>query len=433
MTYRLSRTLLVVMTILFTAAGIFAGGFLMGARYYTILPEIVGAKGPVGIDQIDVQAKQGDTPEELAEAFMPFWESWELLQKNFVDQPLDTQDLVYGATKGMMRATGDTHTGYMTPEEQEVMEADVSGELEGIGAEVDTRGEFITVVSPLPGSPAEAAGLHPGDLIIKVDGENVRGLESFSVISRVRGPAGSTVNLTISREGHPELLEFEIERYKITIPMVESKLLASGLGYVKINQFGGHTVRELKTQLTALSATKPPGLIIDLRNNPGGLLEAGIQVASQFIADGPVMIERMQDGSERVYQSIPGGLATKIPLVVLINQGSASASEIVASAVQDHERGVIVGQTSYGKGSVQTWLDLSEGNGAVRITYARWLSPDGRSIHGEGVKPEVEVIMSLEDYESGIDPQLEMAESILLESTHSGPTAMNFDSVIIAQ
>ena len=433
MTYRLSRTLLVVMTILFAAAGIFAGGFLMGARYYTMLPEIVGAKGTVGLDQIDVQPGQGDTPEELAEAFMPFWESWELLQKNFVDQPLDTQDLVYGATKGMMRATGDTHTGYMTPEEQDVMAADVSGELEGIGAEVDTRGEFITVVSPLPGSPAEAAGLHPGDLIIKVDGENVRGLESFSVISRVRGPAGSTVNLTISREGHPELLEFEIERYKITIPMVESKLLASGLGYVKINQFGGHTVRELKTQLTALSATKPPGLIIDLRNNPGGLLEAGIQVASQFIADGPVMIERMQDGSERVYQSIPGGLATNIPLVVLINQGSASASEIVASAVQDHERAVIVGQASYGKGSVQTWLDLSEGNGAVRITYARWLSPDGHSIHGEGVKPEVEVIMSLEDYESGIDPQLEMAESILLESTPSGPTAMNFDGVIIAQ
>ena len=208
MTYKLSQTILIVTTILFVACGVFAGGFVMGARYHTVLPEIASQELIVGIDQVELNPSQGNTPQELAEVFIPFWESWELLHNNFVDQPLDTRALVYGATKGMMRATGDNNTVYMTPDEQEIMSADVSGELEGIGAEVDTRGEFLTVVAPLPGSPAEAAGLHPGDVIVEVDGEDVRGFDSFTVISLVRGPSGSTVSITIRREGQPELLSF---------------------------------------------------------------------------------------------------------------------------------------------------------------------------------------------------------------------------------
>lgn len=428
MTYKISRGLLLATASLFVASGVFAGGFIVGARYHMLLPE-TGLFNPiVSIDQVEVDPDQGDTPEELIQYFMPFWESWELLHENFVDQPLDTQALVYGAIKGMMRATGDRHTGYMTPAEHEIMTADVSGELEGIGAEVDTRGEFLTVVAPLPGSPAEEAGLRPGDLIVEVDGDDVRGLDAFAVINRVRGPAGSTVSLTIRRDMQPKLIKFQIQRYKITIPMVEGKLLPSGLGYVKINQFGEHTVRELRAQLDTLSSAAAPGLILDLRNNPGGLLNSGIQVASQFVDEGPVMIERLQDGSERVYDSIPGGLATEIPMVVLINEGSASAAEIVASAMQDYERAVLVGQTTYGKGTVQSWIDLTDGNGAVRITYARWLSPGRRSVDETGIKPEVEVKLSLEDYEAGVDPQLEAAETILLEAIPSMPTALNLDT-----
>jgi carboxyl-terminal processing protease len=429
----MSRSLLVATTILFVASGVFAIGFVMGARYHTVLPDIIDPKPIIGLDHIEVDPGQSDTPEDLYNAFMPFWESWQLLQENFVDQPLDTQALVYGAAKGMMNATSDSHTGYMTPEEQEIIAADVSGELEGIGAEVDTRGDFLTIVSPLPGSPAQAAGLRPGDLVVEVDGEDIRGLDTFAVISRVRGPAGSTVSLTIRREGEPDLLKFNIERYKITIPMVESRLLDSGLGYVKINQFGGHTVRDLRTQLKALSSSSPPGMILDLRNNPGGLLNAGIQVASQFISDGPVMIESLRDGSEQVHEARPGGLATDIPLVLLINEGSASAAEIVASAVQDYKRALLVGQTTYGKGTIQTWIDLSEGNGAVRITYARWLSPHGRSVHGVGVTPDVEIRLSMTDDESGLDPQLAAAEALLLEGTNSETSAVHIDADLVIQ
>ena len=416
MSWKTSRNMLVTVAALFIGAGIFAGGFLTGARYYDVLPVGVPLPAPVtNVEEIEVDPTAGDTPDDLQTEFRPFWEAWELLQKNFVDQPLDTTKLVQGAIKGMLRATGDRHTNYMTPHEQVVMRTDMSGDLEGIGAEVDTSGDLLRVISPLPGSPAEAAGMLPGDAIIAVDDEEVSGLDAFTVIAKVRGPAGSSVRITLLREGIPEPLTLEITRYKITIPSVEGEILANGLAYVRINRFGDHTSRELRTQLRAQLANNPPGLILDLRNNPGGFLDAGISVTSQFIGTGLVMIEQFGDGRERKYRARPGGLATEIPLAVLINHGSASAAEIVASAVKDYQRGAVVGQTSYGKGTVQTWLDLSNENGAVRITFARWLTPHGNSVDGEGITPDLEVERSYEQYQAGLDPQLDAAAKLLLQ------------------
>ena len=416
MSWKNSRNILVTVAALFIGAGIFAGGFLTGARYYDVLPVGVPLPAPVtNVEEIEVDPTAGDTPDDLQTEFRPFWEAWELLQENFVDQPLDTTKLVQGAIKGMLRATGDRHTNYMTPHEQVVMRTDMSGDLEGIGAEVDTSGDLLRVISPLPGSPAEAAGMLPGDAIIAVDDEEVSGLDAFTVIAKVRGPAGSSVRITLLREGIPEPLTLEITRYKITIPSVEGEILANGLAYVRINRFGDHTSRELRTQLRAQLANNPPGLILDLRNNPGGFLDAGISVTSQFIGTGLVMIEQFGDGRERKYRARPGGLATEIPLAVLINHGSASAAEIVASAVKDYQRGAVVGQTSYGKGTVQTWLDLSNENGAVRITFARWLTPHGNSVDGEGITPDLEVERSYEQYQAGLDPQLDAAAKLLLQ------------------
>lgn len=417
---KISRATLALLGALFVGAGVFSVGFVTGSRYNTLLPAVLHPAAPaagavVPVDKITVTPAQGATPEELQTAFKPFWETWELLQKNFVDRPLDTTKLVNGAIQGMMRATGDRNTSYMTPAEQLVMQGDMSGELEGIGAEVDGSGDLMRIVAPMKGSPAEAAGVRAGDLILEVDGVDMSGLDSSTVISKVRGKAGTKVKLLLKREGASAPVEVEITRYKITIPMVEGKLLTSGVAYVEINQFGGAVEVALREKLKELLAQNPPGLIIDLRNNPGGYLDAGVAVASELVADSPVMVERIGDGSEQEYPAQPGGLATKIKLVVLINAGSASASEIVAGAVQDYKRGLLVGEKSYGKGTVQTWLDLSDGGGAVRITFARWLTPKKRSVDHKGLLPDVLVLLTEADQSAGLDPQLAAAEAVLLQ------------------
>jgi carboxyl-terminal processing protease len=266
----------------------------------------------------------------------------------------------------------------------------------------------------MPGSPAEAAGILPGDLITAIDGKNVTGQDLFTVIGQVRGPAGTKVVISVMREGETHPLDFEITRAKIDIPSVESKMLESNVAYVKINSFGATTVSELNTQLEDLMANSPTGVVLDLRGNPGGSRDAAIEVASQFIGDGLIMIQQYGDEREVEFDAQAGGLATEVPLVVLVNGGSASASEIVAGAVQDHARGQIVGEQSYGKGTVQDWRPLSGDNGTVRITIARWLTPDGRSVTDVGITPDVVVERTQDDVAARLDPQLDAALELLV-------------------
>ncbi|MBI3241666.1 MAG: S41 family peptidase [Chloroflexi bacterium] len=403
---KILRSILIGAFIAFCAAGVFSAGFVVGHNTtFSGLPVVGGL--------VAANPRQGGTPGELADDFAPFWEAWSLVHQEYVDQPVDDKALAYGAIKGMLAALGDRHTGYSTPAESEILFSDSAGELEGIGAEVSSKGDFVEIISPLPGSPAEKAGILPGDLIVEVDGEDIGGQDLFTVISKVRGPAGSNVHLTITREGEAEPLEFDIVRAKITIPSVESKMLEGGIGYVKINNFGEKTTKELKSQLQALMLQNPQGLVLDLRGNPGGLRDTAVEVISQFIGDGTAMIQRYGDGEQEVFDVEPGGLATDIPLVVLINKGSASASEIVAGAIQDYGRGQIVGKQSYGKGTVQNWQELSNNQGSVRITVARWLTPDGRSIDKIGVAPDIEIELTKEDREALLDPQLDAAVNVL--------------------
>ncbi len=402
------------------AVGVFAAGFMVGHITAFGAGPLAGIPFLGGGPTTAAQPNQGGTPADLAQKFAPFWEAWALVHKNYVDQPVDDQALAYGAIKGMLQALGDKHTGYSTPAESAILLSDTSGELEGIGAEVDTSGDFLKVVSPLPGSPALKAGILAGDIIIKVNNEDVSGQDGFTVISKVRGKAGTTVHLTIMRQGEPDPLEFDIVRAKITIPSVESKMLDGQIGYVKINSFGEKTSADLKTQVQALMSQNIKGLVLDLRGNPGGLRDTAVEVLSQFIDSGTVLIQRYGDGREETFTAQPGGLATKVPLVVLVDKGSASASEIVAGAIQDYHRGTIMGEQSYGKGTVQTWQPLPNDQGTVRITIARWLTPNGRSINNVGITPDTVVKLTKADRDAGRDPQLDAA----VQALSGGPSGL---------
>ena len=402
---RFFRAALTLALVFMFGAAMFAGGFLAG--HFTALPE-----SP--LTRLIPPPARGGTPAGLEATFAPFWEAWDLVHREYVDQPVDDIKLMQGAISGMLDSLGDQHTGYISPAEYKLDQTIQTGELEGIGATVEKSGDYAKIVSPIPGSPADAAGLRPEDLIVKVDRVDVAGKSLTEIVSLVRGPAGTRVHLTIRRQGHVDPLEFDLVRAKITIPSVESKMLEGDVAYVKINSFGDKTTGELKDALKSLMRRKPAAMVLDLRGNPGGLLDTAIEVASQFIPDGVVMRERFGDGREMTYQALSGGLATEVRLVVLIDKGSASASEIVAGAIQDRKRGTVVGETSYGKGSVQDWHRLQGENGAVRVTIARWLTPNGRSIHQQGIAPDIAVELTEADHAARRDPQLDRAIGVIL-------------------
>jgi carboxyl-terminal processing protease len=402
------RTVLIVLLSLVLLAGAFSGGLIAGWLIPTPsqLESIKEVASPT--QSTDAESTDLDT------LFKPFWQSWQIVHEQFVDQPVDDNKLMEGAIRGMIAALGDQHSGYMDPEEFAQANMPLEGSYTGIGAWVDTTGEHLTIISPMPDSPAEKAGLKSGDEVIGVDGKDVSTVDPSIVLQSVLGPEGTTVVLQIQRPDTSGPLDFTIVRAKIEIPSIESKMLDNKVAYVGLYTFGESTAKDLTAALQELLAQDPVGLILDLRNNTGGYLDTAIKVVSQFIPDGVVMIEKSGDGQETKYEAIPGGIATKIPLVVLVNGGSASASEITAGAIQDRGRGKLVGTTTYGKGSVQNWVELQDNQGAVRVTVAHWLTPNGRLIHEIGLTPDYVVDLTEEDLKAGKDPQLDKAVELIL-------------------
>jgi carboxyl-terminal processing protease len=393
-------------------AGSFSGGVLVG----WLIPGRTSSEMPAlsSTPQTEATTLQAGTNSSTETLFAPFWETWTLVHQQYIDQPVDDTKLMQGAIRGMLDSLGDKHTGYMTPEEFTQANMPLTGSYEGIGAYVDSSGKLLTIVSPMPGSPAEKAGLKAGDEIIAVDGKSVTGVDPSVVLRSVLGPANTSVTLTIHRPDPESTMDVSIVREKINLPSIESKMLDSNIAYVALYTFGDTTTADLKTALTDLLAKNPRGLILDLRNNGGGYLNTAIEVVSQFIDSGVVMYEDQGNGQRQTYNAISGGLATKIPLVVLVNEGTASASEITAGAIQDYGRGKLVGVTTYGKGSVQNWIPLENNQGAIRITIARWLTPRERQINGVGLTPDVVVEMTEADINAGKDLQLDKAVEILL-------------------
>ena len=345
--------------------------------------------------------------------FKPFWEAWQIVHQHYVDQPVNDEKLMQGAIRGMLDALGDKHTSYMDPDLYRQANMPLQEEYEGIGAYVDTSGKYLTIISPMPGSPAEKGGLKPGDMVIAIDGKDMTGIDGNIALRSVLGPAGTTVRLTIQREGLTAPFDVELVRAKITMQSVTGKMLDHKIAYVQISSFAENTQKELHKILQDLLSQKPSGLIIDLRNDGGGYLQTAFQVGSEFIDQGVLMHEVYGDGRRDDYNALGGGIALKIPIVVLVNEGTASASEIVAGAIQDYDRGPLVGAVTYGKGSVQIWTALSNNEGAIRVTIARWLTPKNRQINEIGLKPDYEVKMTVEDMKAGRDPQLDKAVELL--------------------
>jgi carboxyl-terminal processing protease len=406
--------------VLAIAIGLTGIAFTSGVVFGYVAPRIISASGeapPIEIAFPQIVSRDEVPPEVEADRedlVAPFWEAWEILQDDYVDQPLDSETLISGAIRGLVDSLEDPHTSYMDADQFLQANLPLNGEYEGIGAWVDSEAEYLTIISTMPGSPAEEAGLQSGDLVVGVNGEDVIGLDPSLVIRQVLGPAGTPVVLTILREGLVDAFDVEIIRAKIDLPSVQSEMLEDNIAYLRLLSFGAESAQDLNLSGIDFLKDDPLGLILDLRGNGGGFLNASVDVASEFISDGVILIERFGDGRETIYEARSGGRANDIDMVVLIDGGTASASEIVAGAIQDHGRGLLVGETSFGKGSVQNWVELADSKGAIRVTIARWYTPDDRLIHGIGLSPDVEVLIPESGLEEGEDPQLEEAIRLLL-------------------
>ena len=326
-----------------------------------------------------------------------FYEAWDLVAREYDGALPPADELIQSAIAGSLESLGDDYTRYVSPEVAERTRQDMGGAVEGIGAMVEENEDgLFEIVRPIDGQPAELAGLLPGDVLIEVDGQSVLEYSFDEVILMVRGPAGTTVNLSILREGEPEPLQFSIVRARFEVAVVEYEMLSAemtggaAIGYIRLTEFGATAEEKLLEALAAILAQQPTGLIFDLRDNPGGYLDQSVAVADAFLPAGVALFERNIRGLDQTFTTDDGDAAEAIPLVVLVNAGSASASEIVAGAIQDRGRAVLVGETTFGKGSVQQIHTLADG-GELRVTVARWYTPDNHTIQDEGITPDIAV------------------------------------------
>lgn len=368
----------------------------------------------INISQAQTPLAIGDTET----AFEPLWETFSLIQNRYVDAgAVDVPSLVNGAIRGMVDSLGDQYSSYLSPSDYSALNSDISGNVEGIGVVIRTNEDtgFIEVLNVLPNAPAREAGVLPGDIFWEVDGRSVDGLNQSELASLVRGPAGSQVTIIFKR--NEEFVEFTITRARFEIPLVEAEILDNDIAYIKLSEFASPARAQIERNIADLNVNARRGLIFDLRGNPGGLLGSAIDIASLFIQDGVILYETFSDGSEQTFEANGRFGNISVPIVVLVDESSASASELVAGAMQDRGVATVIGEITFGKGTVQTIQPLSNGGG-LRLTIARYLLPSRRWVHEVGVTPDViiewqpESTIELET----VDPQLDAAIDYLLNA-----------------
>jgi carboxyl-terminal processing protease len=360
--------------------------------------------------------KDQPTSEETRR-FGVYWEVWRIVQDKFYGEVPDDSTPVYAAIRGALSTLKDPYTLFVEPQPRALERAELQGQFGGIGAYVSRGPAGEVILDPMVDSPAEKAGVRKGDVVIRVDNTPITStMTTDAVLLLIRGEVGTQVTLTLQRAGVADPIVVTITRKVIETPSVEWRVLEqdSTIGYIRIRLFTERTGRELERALQDLRGSGVTRLIVDMRDNPGGVLDAAVDVASQFLREGVVLYEDRRGEAEKFYTVKKGGLALDLPLVVLANGGTASASEIVAGALQDYQRGPLIGERTFGKGSVQLVYDLSD-QSSLHVTVARWLTPNRHRIDGQGLLPDIEVALSEADRAAGADPQLERAIAYLRE------------------
>jgi len=360
--------------------------FVIGALLVVLTLSLGGSVASKGTDN-------GATYEQLR----LFTEVLSIVQNQYVDE-VPPKDLIYSAIKGTLRGL-DPHSSFLDPESYREMQVETSGSFGGLGIEITVRDDVLTVVAPIEGTPAWRAGIQPGDKIVKIEGLPTKDMSLTDAVKKMRGPKGTKVTITVVREGAKEPIDVSVTREVIQVQSVKSQEIEPGIGYVRISQFQERTAPDLVSSVEKFEkAGRLSGLIVDLRGNPGGLLSSAVEVSEEFLGDGKLIVYtegRVPNQNLRFVAHAKHAL-TDTPIVVLVNQGSASASEIVAGAMQDYGRAVILGTTTFGKGSVQTIIPLPDGSG-LRLTTAKYFTPKGRSIHGKGITPDIVIELPKED------------------------------------
>jgi carboxyl-terminal processing protease len=389
---------------------LFGGGYFLGSQGYKLNLKSFR----------EIKVERQLPPDKSNIDFSLFWKVWDTLSAKYFDKTkLDTRNMIYGAISGMVSGVGDPYTVFLPPEESKVVAEDLSGSFEGVGIEIGFIGTQLAVISPLPGSPAEAAGAKPGDLILGIKDEakgvdrGTGGMNRNEAVQIIRGKAGTPVTLTLMREGSASPFEITIVRAKIDVPSVVTAYVGDNgsVAHVRILKFGAETENEWnKAVREILKKQEVKSMILDVRSNPGGYLQAAVDIVSEFVKTGSIgVIEERGDGTKIEFKTERLGLLTNMPVVVLINKGSASASEILAGAMRDLKQSKLIGETSFGKGTIQEPINLDSGT-RLHITIAKWLTPNGTWVHEKGLTPDIEVKDNAETKE---DEQILKAIEIL--------------------
>lgn len=364
------------------------------------------AVSPDGVTILNKSPKSGEID------FALFWKVWDILKDKFVDKSkLDAKQMLYGAIDGMLASTGDPYTTFFDPKENKEFQEDITGNFEGIGAEMGIKDDILTIIAPLEDTPAARAGLMAGDKILKINGETTTNIGIEEAVHRIRGQKGTSVTLNIFHEGDEESKDVVVERDVIHVKSVRFEMKESGtVAYIRINRFGEETSTEFAQAVRSTLDAKAEGLVIDLRNNPGGLLDSAVDIGSFLLPDrSVVVIEENGKGVKHELKTSGGDVLSKVPTAVLINEGSASASEILAGALREDRDNVrLIGKTSFGKGSVQELVSVAK-DAAVKITVAKWLTPKGNQINKVGIAPDDTVSLTRDDVIGEKDPQLDKA------------------------
>jgi carboxyl-terminal processing protease len=396
----------------------------------TVLLISLPALGCDSNSKFTLSAADNTTLQGLPTQFSEISQAYQILQQYYVNkQALDPTKLLQGAIKGMVAAVGDNYTVYFPPQVYNSTEIEYTGVYQGIGAAIGEKDNQIVIIAPMPGSPAEAAGIKSGDAILKIDGVSTEQMTSDDASLKIRGPAGSKVVLTISRKGTTDPFDVSITRSEITVASVTSEM-HDQIAYIRISQFILPTADDFQKALQDSISKGAKGIILDLRDNPGGILDEAVDVSSQFLVRGVIVKVVDNNGRESVYKVKPGGLATNLPLIVLVNGGSASASEIVAGALQDSGRAKLAGSQTFGKASVQNIIRLEDG-GAIKVTVAHYYTPNGQMISGKGLTPDYPTDLKNDDLVKWAEDYLNKVianEPVTAPPTSSSATAENSTS-----